>query len=170
MPSSRYDIIPFVLDRVMEYNPKSILDIGIGFGKWGVLFREYLDIWNTKTGYKDRQVEIIGIEGFSGYKNSIWKVYDKVYIGSILDMKEITSKEYDLIFMGDVIEHFTKKQGLELLSKLKYKNIIIITPGMVSPQQAVYNNLYEVHKSEWTQTDLDFLNHYQINNQQVFYS
>ena len=36
-----------VLNLVTEQKPKTILDVGIGYGKYGVLFREYLDIWNA---------------------------------------------------------------------------------------------------------------------------
>jgi len=169
MPSSRYDVIPFVLDKVREFNPKSILDIGIGYGKWGVLFREYLDIWNTQTEYKNREVEIIGVEIYTKYCNPIWKAYDKIHKCDILTAKDILKQKYDLVFMGDVIEHFTKSEGLKLLSKLKYKHIIIITPNIVSDQEAVYNNSYEIHKSQWTHSDLDYLNCHLINNQQVFY-
>ena len=38
MPSSRYDLIPLVLNIVTSQNPSSILDIGIGYGKYGAFF------------------------------------------------------------------------------------------------------------------------------------
>ena len=44
MPSSRPNTIPTVIHLVKQFQPKSILDVGIGFGKWGHLFREYTDI------------------------------------------------------------------------------------------------------------------------------
>ncbi len=44
MPSSRPNTIPTVIHLVRQLKPKSILDVGVGFGKWGHLFREYTDI------------------------------------------------------------------------------------------------------------------------------
>ena len=44
MPSSRPNTIPTVIHLVRQIKPKSILDVGVGFGKWGHLFREYTDI------------------------------------------------------------------------------------------------------------------------------
>ena len=44
MPSSRANTIPTVIHLVRQLEPRSILDIGVGFGKWGHLFREYTDI------------------------------------------------------------------------------------------------------------------------------
>ena len=44
MPSSRPNTIPTVIHIVKQLRPSSILDVGVGFGKWGHLFREYTDI------------------------------------------------------------------------------------------------------------------------------
>jgi hypothetical protein len=44
MPSSRPTTIPVVIHLLRQIRPRSILDVGIGFGKWGHLFREYTDI------------------------------------------------------------------------------------------------------------------------------
>ena len=172
MPSSRYDIIPFVLDRVVEMKPKSILDIGIGYGKWGVLFREYLDIWDVNEPFDKRGVNIIGVEAFEDYKNSIWDVYDEVLIGDIKEhLSLLRSKPmFDLLFMGDIIEHFNKETGKRLLKELVYDKAIIVTPKLVSPQKVVYNNEYETHYSSWELKDFDYpdVKQYTLNNIQVF--
>ena len=44
MPSSSPIHIPIVISIVRQMQPQSLLDIGVGFGKWGHLFREYLDV------------------------------------------------------------------------------------------------------------------------------
>jgi len=71
--------------------------------------------------------------------------------------------------MGDIIEHFTKEEGLRILKELVYKSIIIVTPLQVFEQAAVYNNEFETHKSSWSNKDLPDLNLEIIGNQQVFY-
>jgi hypothetical protein len=40
--------IPFVVSELQRLQPQSILDVGMGFGKWGVLAREYLDVWGGR--------------------------------------------------------------------------------------------------------------------------
>lgn len=172
MPSSRFDLIPLVLNIVIQQKPKSILDVGVGFGKYGVLFREYLDIWNTKEKYGKRNLKLYGIEAFGKYKNPVWDVYDKVFIGDISKLFPRISKlgRIDLLFLGDVIEHFTKPQAKKILSKLNYDRVIIITPEIPSVQSAVYGNPYEKHKSKWTIEDFPNMKHFKIYNQQIFWS
>ena len=60
MPSSLPDFIPTIIKTVMSRNPKSVLDIGVGFGKWGYLFREYLDVYHGRVFKEDWLVNIEG--------------------------------------------------------------------------------------------------------------
>lgn len=178
MPSSRYEVIPAVLDIVTQLHPKSILDIGIGTGKYGMLFREYLDVWDISKPYKKKGLYLIGIEAFAEYDNPIWQVYDKVVIedvrnlatdsASLMFMEKI-KVSFDLLFMGDVIEHFEKEEAKHIIGKLNHKHIVIVTPLNVLKQEAVYNNEFEIHRSEWKHQDFPNLEHKIIGNQQIFY-
>jgi len=156
MPSSKFLTIPYVLEIVTQLQPRTILDIGIGYGKYGVLFREYLDIWRVDTPYNDWEVKIIGIEAFEKYRNPVWEVYDKVLIGDVRShLIELKKTSFDLLFMGDVIEHFTKDEGKRILNEIVYENAIIVTPYEVCKQGVVYGNSYEEHKSSWSLTDFE---------------
>lgn len=172
MPSSRYDLIPLVLNIVTGYKPKSILDVGTGYGKYGVLFREYLDIWQTDKPYNQRELLLYGVEAFGDYENPIWQIYDRIFRDDVLKILPLLNDlgKFDLLFLGDVIEHFTKEDGKKILSEIKYDKLIVITPQNVSEQTAVYGNNYEIHKSRWSQEDFPGMNHYEINNQQIFWS
>ncbi len=44
MPTSWYQVIPHILDLLQNEQPRSILDIGVGFGKYGLLIRDTLEI------------------------------------------------------------------------------------------------------------------------------
>ena len=33
------------INKIIQLQPKSVLDVGCGFGKWGYLCREYLDVF-----------------------------------------------------------------------------------------------------------------------------
>jgi len=172
MPSSRFDLIPLVLDLVTAWKPKSILDCGIGYGKYGALFREYLDIWDVSKPYDERKVRIYGVEVFERYDNPIWQVYDKIFTQDILTILPLLSDlgKFDLLFLGDVIEHFTKEEGKRILTEIEYDKLIVITPEVVSQQGAVYDNPYEIHKSSWTIDDFPGFNHFALKNQQIFWS
>ena len=169
MPSSRFDCIPYVLKHVVDLQPKSILDIGVGYGKYGVLFREYLDIWDVEKPYNERGVHITGVEANREYDNPVWDVYNDVIVcNAMQELERLKKIKVDLLFLGDVIEHFTKGEGHILLGTLKYKNAIIVTPKIVSPQKSVYDNPYETHKSSWGPQDFGEVEaYYVINNQQV---
>jgi len=172
VPSSRYDLIPKVLDIVIQQKPHSILDIGIGYGKYGMLFREYLDIWDVKTPYSERKLKLYGVEAFKEYDNPIWQVYDNVLTKDVLSILPVLSGlgKFDLLFLGDVIEHLTKEEGKKILTEIEYDKLIIITPKVVSVQDAVYGNPFEIHKSSWSEKDFPDMFKLEINNQQIFWN
>src|SRR5512147_3124870 len=105
MPSSRPNTIPTVVHMVKQLRPASILDIGIGFGKWGHLFREYTDIQaaeNDPSRYhrKNWQVTIDGIEGYPEYVTEMHRfLYNNLFLGDACKLIQ-TVPNYDLIFMG----------------------------------------------------------------------
>ena len=169
MPTSFHGYISDTISLVRGINPKSILDIGVGFGKWGHLFREYLDVMNERFTKEKWHVKIDGVEIFEPYIQPHQKyVYDKIYNGDILDVVDEIG-EYDLIFASDVIEHIDKEKGLELIEKLrnKCKNLILIIPiGKIwfQSQGNVCGNKYEAHISIWEQKDFEEMNVKHIRN------
>jgi hypothetical protein len=161
MPSSFYDAIPVVLAAAMELRPRSILDVGIGFGKYGLLFREYLDVSAQTTGGlafdpRRRGVRIDGIEAFQPYVTDLQRaVYDTIYTGEAQALLPGLGP-YDLVFMADVLEHFTKADGRILLSQAlakAHRGVLVVTPAIHFDQGPVFGNPYEVHRSFWTPGD-----------------
>lgn len=158
MPSSRPVTIPYVLGIVSQLRPRSILDVGVGFGKWGYLFREYADIAPSehdpqryaKAGW---QVRIEGIEGHAGYLHPASQyVYDRIHVGDALEVLAGLG-EYDVIFIGDVIEHFDLDAGRRLIAEAREraaKALILTTPKYHTHQQELCDNPLEVHRSLWT--------------------
>ena len=157
MPISRSETIPYIVDKVIELNPKSILDVGVGFGLYGVLFRAYTDVRMAETDpkrYKEWQVKIDGIEIFTEYTSPTYQIYGKIYYGNALDKIDEVGN-YDLIFIGDMIEHLSKEDGLRLITKAKEKGkvVIISTPKYFRPQNNVLGNENERHVSLWQDSD-----------------
>lgn len=158
MPTSSPELITDVVKKVIELHPISILDVGIGFGKYGLLFREYLDVMYGRYERWEWNHQIDGVEIFSNYLHDASRmVYNKIIEGNILTFR--SDKRYDLIFMGDVIEHMAKDEGIRLLFRLrKDSDILLTTPNGYYVQKAYKGNKAEIHKCGYEPTDFNKLN------------
>jgi 2-polyprenyl-3-methyl-5-hydroxy-6-metoxy-1,4-benzoquinol methylase len=152
MPSGAVHTIFQVLTLIHPIPNKKILDIGCGYGKFGLLFREYLNI----------KPEVIdAVEAWKPYIDKFpWLncIYDNVYNEDATKLTEEFFDKYDTIIMNDVIEHMDKTVALNLLSKMK-GSVIISTPQFFFEQE-FENNPFEHHISHWTLSDFgDRLDH-----------
>lgn len=160
MPSSHHKQINEIVSIISLLKPKKFVDIGVGFGKYGFLVREYADV-NCRPGdeeyvYENKRCVIHGVEGFPKYIGDLQNnIYDKIFIGNALEQVESIDDDYDLIFLIDIIEHFSKKDGEDLLAKLlaKGKNILISTPKNMQEQEDVFGNEFEIHRYNWKKAD-----------------
>lgn len=152
MPSSQAWRIPHVAELIYKLKPRSVLDIGIGFGKWGVIAREYTDVNKGRCAKNKWQVRIDGIEIFAAYRSVLWEVYNTVYIGNVIDVLPKLGN-YDLILAIEVLEHMTRADGLRMMSQIKAKSIhhVITYSNSVSP--AVFGNRHEEHITKWSPED-----------------
>ncbi len=139
-----------------------ILDIGVGFGKWGFLIRDTFEVMIAQNfDRKDWKIYLTGIEPFKKCITSIQKeVYNEIIQKDVFDAMAQLG-DYDLIIMGDVIEHIEKERAHHLLEKLleHSNNIIISTPLGFLSQGAWAGNEKEVHKSGW---ELDDFKNYRV--------
>lgn len=132
MPSSHFYQLNKIIELITFTDPLTLLDIGVGFGKYGVLAREYLELWEGETKEFGKWKRIIdGIEVFPDYITPLHRfVYNKIYIGDALEIIPKLKKNYDLALLIDVVEHFEYKDGIKLIEETlkRSKNIIISTP------------------------------------------
>jgi len=153
---NKIDFKPVLEGNGIELPPFKILDIGCGFGKWGFLIRDYFEVLiGQKFNKEDWKIDIIGVEPF---KKCITKIQKELYNEIIQkDIFEVLNQlnSFDLIIMGDVIEHIEKEKAHKLLKKLfkHSKNILISTPLGFMPQGAWAGNEKEIHKSGWKLSD-----------------
>lgn len=161
MPSSRPDPIPVVIHLLRQLRPRSILDVGVGFGKWGHLFREYTDINEAETDPRRYQrehwqVRIDGIEGHAAYLTNLhWFLYNEIHVGDALTILPQLGR-YDLVFLGDIIEHFEKAQGRQLLEQAlghATQAVVLTTPKYETAQEDLCHNELERHRSLWGPRD-----------------
>jgi len=156
MPSSQYYHISKIMEMIISLKPNSVLDIGSGYGKFGVLCREYLELWDGRQKYEFKK-RIDCVEVFKEYITPLHRyIYNNIYDTNILDLVTDLDYKYDLILLIDVLEHFEKKEGSNLLKTLikNNKGVLISTPRKPSPQKDAFGNVYETHRSRWTDNDL----------------
>ena len=157
--------------------PYSVLDIGVGNGKYGMLIREYLDGCWFDRRYEDPEtwrVRLVGVEPFQRYITGVHTYhYDKIIIADILDVvrkgkdSELNGEIFDVILISDMIEHVTMEEGKELLHELNNYLapggiIVVSTPNSFFAQKEVDYNIYETHKCQWHEKDFNELKDYNV--------
>jgi len=157
MPSSLASQIGGIVRIVSVLSPNSILDIGPGFGKYGVLCREYLDInrcCKEATSYPPPwRTTIDCIEVWPQYVSPIHRyVYDNVFIGNAMEvLPRLGEHHYDLALVLDVLEHFAAEEAgqfMDLVLKVAWLAVVSV-PRTEAPQEAAFGNDYERHRSHW---------------------
>ncbi|MEK7208976.1 MAG: hypothetical protein AAB677_01805 [Patescibacteria group bacterium] len=162
MPGSHSQQLNEIVEIMILTKPKSILDVGVGFGKYGVLAREYLDLWTgadkKSEAYRHWQTQIDGIEAYRDYLTPLHSfIYNQIYIGDACNIvPSIKNFSYDLILLIDVLEHLNYEEGLRLLNQLRRigRNVLISTPKIMGEQDTLYGNKFERHIHQWRKTDL----------------
>ena len=145
MPTSDPTQISTVLTAILEAQPETILDVGIGHGKFGPLLREYLPAIRRLDGVEPWPAAI-----FPGNRQMYDVVVEEPFPGSY------GWPAYDLVLLVDVVEHYSDTDGGEALrAALRIApTIVVATPRRFSAQGAVGGNEYERHKSVWTALSL----------------
>lgn len=150
MASSWLNQIPKIVQLVKDQKPRSVLDVGCGNGKYGLLLREYIPylVWTE------------GVEAFADNyrKPHMATLYNDLHLGDFLDYDKyhIERSKFDVVLMVDVLEHFTKKNGWKALEKAltMAPKVIISTPKDFMEQGAVHGNPYERHLSHWKKQEI----------------
>lgn len=151
---------PVIANIARQIRPASVLDVGVGFGKYGFLFREFTDIWDATdlvTLQKEHwRTRIDGIEATRAYLTPVHDfIYDRVYVGNATEVIDRLGC-YDIIMMGDCLEHFEKSDGEALVTKLYERanhSVILTFPELCSERRHVRGNPYEDHASRWSKKD-----------------
>lgn len=172
MPTSHQSTIGPIIDILLDRAPMKILDLGIGFGKWGALMREYLDwfggCWEQRD-FEGRHSYLVGVEVYEKYRTPLWQCYDKVFREDIFHFfstfddfeKSIFYRKeiFDMTLLLDILEHFTREDGFKLLDLCleRSQELLICTPLNSNPgtQKFAFGNKYEEHKSQWHWQDFE---------------
>lgn len=146
MPVGSIATFPRVILCVLATNPKSILDLGIGYGANAAGIRNWYSL----------DVEIMGVEGFEQYETGMWNLYNDIVIDDIEHYLRTCNRKFDMVLMTDVLEHFDKEKGkeiLKLIESVTLKAAVVTTPAVWFDQEAVNGNELERHHCLWTVED-----------------
>jgi hypothetical protein len=124
---------------VRDFDPMGtrVLDVGAGWGKYRILLPEYqmdaCEIWEP----------YIQEERLSDR-------YGQVYHGDICDLvNDGHLGGYDLVIMGDVLEHIPRDRAIRLVEQLRVVagELMVIVPYRY-PQGEEHGNPYEYHEQD----------------------
>lgn len=132
---------------IQMVKPRTVLDVGAGAGKYAELVRAIdptIHITATELGEDSIQ------------RHGLAEKYDVILretSSSIIERHPVAN--YDLVIMGDVIEHMRKSEGLDFLNWINYraKYIAIVVPEAMPMSRDPW---YEGHNSVWTDRDFSW--------------
>lgn len=146
-PKERLDsyIVDFLIENYSE--DSTVLDVGPYDGRWSDKLRGYFS-------------NIDAVEAFEPYIEtySLKQKYKNIFIS---DVRDFEFEHYDIIILGDVVEHMPTEDAQKLLSRLREKcNQLLVIIPFEYPQDEYDNNKYQVHFQE-DLTDEIFSERYQ---------
>lgn len=149
MPSSFVDSVPPIVQLMIDEDPQSICDVGPGWGKYGLMAREYLpdleridavEVWQGRL-----RPRVAAMQD---------EIYDHVQVNDARNLDPEFWRGYQLILMIDVIEHMSKEQGKNLVnSMLEAGCDVIVSTPKVWVEQHDDLNPHEEHVSHWDWQD-----------------
>lgn len=152
MPLGSYSLTYHFADQLCKHRPKTVLDVGVGFGLQGALVRQYLD-----GGVAPFNTQLLGIEAFGNYRNPVWDLYNQVLeedLRTAIPGLLMAKPELDFIIFTDVLEHLERDEGMMyiqmMMELLAPGGVLVIgTPAVWAEQGAVHGNEFETHVSLW---------------------
>jgi 2-polyprenyl-3-methyl-5-hydroxy-6-metoxy-1,4-benzoquinol methylase len=130
---------PWTQEKIIELNPTTVLDVGAGQGV-------YLDLIRQGLG---NGVTVNAVEVWQPYIDQfdLENRYDKLFA---MDVRDLTNFAYDLVILGDVLEHMSENSAVELWDRISQqaRHAIISIPIIHYHQDAINGNPYEVHVEE----------------------
>lgn len=151
--TSNWQQIPFCVEAMLDICPLRVLDVGIGFGRWGVLVREFCEEWKGRIHRENWRVHLEGIEAYPKNVEEYHHLfYNWVHIGDAAEIIGQMTERWDLIIFGDVLEHWVKERAAGVLDQALNLSDYVLVNIPVGPgweRGGMYENPWEEHKSFW---------------------
>jgi 2-polyprenyl-3-methyl-5-hydroxy-6-metoxy-1,4-benzoquinol methylase len=146
MGTSHPETKPWILQKIRQYKPKTILDVGAGSGTYSSLLK--------RGGYTRASID--AVEVWEPYIDefNLKSKYRNVYQTDIRDFDRFN---HDLVIFGDVLEHMSVQDALKVWDTAsKYcAHAVISIPIIHYHQHAINGNPYEEHvKEDWSHEEV----------------
>ena len=148
------DVVSAIVKKI---NPKTFLDIGTGAGKYGKIVRD-----------SSSDCQVLGVEVEQSYISTynLKSIYDEIWLKDAAKlMRENIGMSFDLVIIGDCIEHMPKSLGLDLLNFLTYRcgYTLVLSPEFII-QGVVGGIESEAHISVWSEEDFRWHDQWAFDN------
>lgn len=160
--SSTIHSTEFVVAKMRERKPRSILDVGCGWGRWGFLAREFLELWEHNYQRDQWRVRIDAIDVHDGTWTPVHSfIYDHLYKADVRFFE--TSQRYDLVIACDVLEHIPKPAGVALVNRFREAGSSLVIGVPLGDRWPLYDgfdgNDFAGHVCHWFVDDLPDAEH-----------
>lgn len=150
MPYSASDFDRQIAALIERMRPASVLDIGPGAGKYGAIVRSLRDRGMEIPSLAAFEIDQTYIEQFN-----LSEIYDVVHHGDASTLPDThPDAQWDLVILGDVLEHFRKSRGVDLIDYLFYRTKYVIVVVPIDYIQGAWEGHHaEAHISTWYPAD-----------------
>lgn len=157
MMTSFLDNIPTIVRASVDCKPNKILDIGAGFGKFGLLIKEALLSLQAEAGDMNPKPNFIidACESAVYFLNqpAFASIYDNICPSDVRTLSREQLQEYDLLLLIDVVEHWPKEDYFNFIKKLAPgTRVLVSTPKEVVFYEEPYYGI-EKHQTQFAESD-----------------
>ncbi|HEV7931835.1 MAG TPA: class I SAM-dependent methyltransferase [Actinomadura sp.] len=139
MPYSSEEGKAWLIGRVTAVAPKTIVDVGAGWGTYARLLR-----------HRVRGCRFIAIEVYEPYveRFGLESLYDEVIVG---DVRQVELPRCDVAILGDVLEHLPQPDAVAVWDKVRRAagTTLLSLPIVRYRQGASEGNVHEAHLHTW---------------------
>jgi hypothetical protein len=145
MGTSHPESRPWSIDKIISSGAKYVLDVGAGSGTYSDALKG--------AGY-DGVIDAVEIWKPYIKEFNLNEKYRKVYES---DVRMFYDFSYDVVIFGDILEHMTKDQAIEVWLKVSFQAdcALISIPIIHYHQGEINGNPYEHHvKDDWSHEEV----------------
>jgi trans-aconitate methyltransferase len=134
---------PWMLERLQQIDPTSMLDVGTGAGIYADMFKNSFPLCTR-----------LGIEVWKPYIEQ-FNLHGKYHELIVADARELDPlPSVDVVILGDVLEHMEPEDAVKVWTRARHaakRAVYLSIPVVHYPQGAEGGNPYQVHVvDDWT--------------------
>jgi hypothetical protein len=151
MPYSAVVFDQHIAALILRMRPASVLDIGPGAGKYGRIVKMLRD----DHGLPVESLAAVEIDPSYIEEFGLREIYDVVQEGDAALLPDVgPDATWDLVILGDVLEHLRKSRGVDLIDYLYYRTKYIVLVVPIDYIQGAWEGHHaEAHISTWYPAD-----------------